>query len=276
GAALTSHPDVRQVVFTGSVQTGQTIARAAADILAPCVLELGGKSGAIVHEDADINGFTGNVRWGIYFNSGQVCSAMSRVIVHESRHDEVVENISALAKSLSVGPGIERPEFGANMGAMISHKQRDRAVGLVAGAQKEGATIVTGGRPLNNEGSFMEPTVLTGVTPDMEVAQEEIFGPVVSVMKFRTPEEAMAIANGTPYGLVAGTFTKNLDQAMRDAQQLRAGQIYVNEWFAGGVETPFGGYGQSGYGREKGREALFNYVQTKNVAISIGGGAGRA
>ena len=276
GAALTSNPDVRQIVFTGSVATGKTIARAAADILAPCVLELGGKSGAIVHADADIDGFTGNVRWGIYFNSGQVCSAMSRVIVHEDRHDEVVENIAALAKSLSVGPGVERPEFGANMGAMISTKQRDRAVGLVAGAQKEGATVVTGGRPLNNPGSFMEPTVLTNVTPDMEVAQEEIFGPVVSVMKFRTPEEAIAIANGTPYGLVGGTFTKNLDQGMRDAQQLRAGQIYVNEWFAGGVETPFGGYGQSGYGREKGREALWNYVQTKNVAISIGGGSGRS
>ena len=162
------------------------------------------------------------------------------------------------------------------MGAMISEKQRDRAVGLVANAQAAGAKVATGGRPLNNPGSFMEPTVLTDVTPDMEVAQEEIFGPVVSVMKFRTPEEALAIANGTPYGLVGGTFTKNLDQAMRDAQALRAGQIYVNEWFAGGVETPFGGYGQSGYGREKGREALLNYVQTKNVAISIGGGSGRS
>ncbi|MEM9350215.1 MAG: aldehyde dehydrogenase family protein [Pseudomonadota bacterium] len=276
GAALTSNPDVRQIVFTGSVATGKTIARAAADILAPCVLELGGKSGAIVHKDADIDGFTNNVRWGIYFNSGQVCSAMSRIIVHEDRHDEVVDNITAMAKSLSVGPGIERPEFGANMGAMISTKQRDRAVGLVANAQNEGAKVATGGRPLNNPGSFMEPTILTGVTPDMEVAQEEIFGPVVSVMKFSTPEEAIAIANGTPYGLVGGTFTTNLDQAMRDAQQIRAGQIFVNEWYAGGVETPFGGYGQSGYGREKGREALLNYVQTKNVAISIGGGAGRS
>ena len=117
----------------------------------------------------------------------------------------------------------------------------------------------------------MEPTVLTGVTPDMEVAQEEIFGPVVSVMKFRTPEEAMAIANGTPYGLVAGVFTRDLDRATTAARQLRAGQVFVNEWYAGGVETPFGGYGKSGYGREKGREALWNYVQTKNIAIKLKG-----
>lgn len=276
GAAITSHPDVRQIVFTGSVATGQTIARSAADILAPCVLELGGKSAAIVHADADIDAFTGNVRWGIYFNAGQVCSAMSRIIVHEDRHDEVVDNITAMARSLSVGPGIERPEFGANMGAMISEKQRDRAVGLVQGAQAQGAQVAAGGRKLNIPGSFMEPTILTGVTPDMDIAQEEVFGPVVSVMTFKTPEDALAIANGTPYGLVGGTFTNNINLAMRDAQKIRAGQIFVNEWYAGGVETPFGGYDYSGYGREKGREALLNYVQTKNVAISIGGGAGRS
>ncbi|MEL6700154.1 MAG: aldehyde dehydrogenase family protein, partial [Pseudomonadota bacterium] len=276
GAALTSNPDVRQIVFTGSVATGKAIARAAAETLAPCVLELGGKSGAIVHADADIDGFTDNVRWGIYFNAGQVCSAMSRIIVHEDRRDEVVENIASLAQGLSVGPGMERESFGANMGAMVSEAQRNRAVDMVAAAQAQGATVVTGGRALNIPGSFLEPTVLTDVTPDMTIAQEEVFGPVVSVLSFKTPEEAIAIANGTPYGLVGGTFTGNLDQAMRDAQSIRAGQVFVNEWYAGGVETPFGGYGQSGYGREKGREALWNYVQTKNIAISIGGGAGRS
>ncbi len=276
GAALTAHPDVRQIVFTGSVATGKTIAKAAAGILAPCVLELGGKSAAIVHADADIAGFTDNVRWGIYFNAGQVCSAMSRIIVHEDRHDEVVDNITGLAKSLSVGPGLERNAFGANMGAMVSEGQRDRAVRMVAEAQAQGATVATGGRALNIPGSFLEPTVLTGVTSDMTIAQEEVFGPVVSVLKFRTEEEAIAIANGTDYGLVGGTFTADINRAMRDAQAIRAGQVFVNEWYAGGVETPFGGYGQSGYGREKGREALWNYVQTKNVAISIGGGAGRS
>ncbi len=271
GAALTAHPDVRQIVFTGSVQTGKIIATAAAQNVVPCVLELGGKSGAIVHRDADLDAFTDNVRWGIYFNAGQVCSAMSRIIVHEDRKDELVERVSTLAKSLSVGPGIERPDFGANMGAMVSDAQRDRAVAMVADAQAQGATLVTGGHKLNRPGAFLEPTVLSDVQPGMTVAQEEIFGPVVSVMSFKTPDQAIEIANGTPYGLVGGTFTQNIDQAMRDAQRIRAGQVFVNEWYAGGVETPFGGYGQSGYGREKGREALWNYVQTKNIAIKLGG-----
>lgn len=276
GAALSSHPDVRQIVFTGSVKTGIAISTAAAQNVVPCVLELGGKSAAIVHGDADLDAFEGNVRWGIFFNAGQVCSAMSRIIAHDSCHDELVERISGVAKSLSVGPGLERPEFGANMGPMVSQGQRDRAVGMVAHAVAQGAKLVTGGRAMNIPGAFMEPTVLSDVTPEMTIAQEEVFGPVVSVMRFDTPERAIEIANGTPYGLVGGTFTANLDQAMRDAQSIRAGQIFVNEWFAGGVETPFGGYGQSGYGREKGREALWNYVQTKNVAISIGGGSGRS
>ncbi len=276
GAALTSHPDVRQIVFTGSVQTGITIATAAAQNVVPCVLELGGKSGAIVHRDADLEAFENNVRWGIYFNAGQVCSAMSRIIVHEDVRDETVQRIESLAKSLSVGPGMDRTEFGANMGPMVSEGQRDRAASMVAAAEAAGARVVTGGRKMNQPGAFLEPTVLTDVTPDMTIAQEEVFGPVVSVLSFKTPEQAIEIANGTPYGLVGGTFTADIHRAMADAQAIRAGQIFVNEWFAGGVETPFGGYGQSGYGREKGREALWNYVQTKNIAISIGGGAGRS
>jgi len=275
GAALSSHPDVRQIVFTGSVATGIAITTAAAQNVVPCVLELGGKSAAIVHADANIDTFVDNVRWGIFFNAGQVCSAMSQIVVHDSQHDQLVDKISGLAKSLSVGPGVDRPEFGANMGPMVSQAQRDRAVRMIAEAEAQGARVVTGGRPINIPGAFLEPTVLADVTPDMTIAQEEVFGPVVCVLRFETPQDAMRIANGTPYGLVGGTFTANIEQAMKDAQSLRAGQVFVNEWFAGGVETPFGGYGKSGYGREKGREALWNYVQTKNVAISIGGGAGR-
>ena len=129
---------------------------------------------------------------------------------------------------------------------------------------------VTGGRKLNQPGYFLEPTVFDGVTEAMNIAQEEVFGPVLSVMKFSSDEEALRIANGTEYGLVAGVFTRDLDRATAAAQKLRAGQIYVNEWFAGGVETPFGGFGKSGYGREKGREALYNYVQTKNIGIALG------
>ncbi len=271
GAALSSHPDVRQIVFTGSVQTGIAISTAAAKNVVPCVLELGGKSGAIVHDDADLAAFENDVRWGIYFNAGQVCSAMSRVIVHESRHDELVERVTNIAKSLSVGPGIERREFGANMGPMVSEGQRDRAAGMISEAIAAGAVAVAGGRKMNIPGAFLEPTVLTNVTPDMTIANEEVFGPVLSVLKFRDDAEAIQIANGTPYGLVGGVFTRDLDRATQAARQLRAGQVFVNEWYAGGVETPFGGYGASGYGREKGREALWNYVQTKNIAIKLKG-----
>ena len=271
GAALSAHGDVNQIVFTGSVKTGIAIATAAAANVVPCVLELGGKSAAIVHDDADLDAFENDIRWGIYFNAGQVCSAMSRVLVHESRHDEVVERAAGVAKSLSVGPGIDRAEAGANMGSMVSDAQRDRAAGMVAEAEAQGARVVTGGRKMNIPGAFLEPTVMADVTPDMTIAQEEVFGPVLSVIPFKDEAQAIEIANGTPYGLVGGVFTRDLDRATRAAQKIRAGQVFVNEWFAGGVETPFGGYGKSGYGREKGREALLNYVQTKNVAIRVKG-----
>lgn len=271
GAALAGHRDVNQIVFTGSVPTGIAIATAAAQNVVPCVLELGGKSAAIVHADADLDTFENDIRWGIYFNAGQVCSAMSRVIVHESRHDELVERAEKVAKSLSVGPGIERGEFGANMGSMVSDGQRDRALDMITYAENQGAQVVAGGHKPNRPGAFLEPTVLAGVAPDMDIAQQEVFGPVLSVLSFRDDAQAVKIANGTDYGLVAGVFTKDLDRATRAARQLRAGQVFVNEWYAGGVETPFGGYGKSGYGREKGREALWNYVQTKNIAIRLKG-----
>ncbi|MDA8830702.1 MAG: aldehyde dehydrogenase family protein [Octadecabacter sp.] len=271
GAALSAHPHVNQIVFTGSVPTGIAIATAAAQNVVPCVLELGGKSAAIVHDDADLEAFETDVRWGIYFNAGQVCSAMSRVIVHDSVHDALVERMVGVAQSLIVKPGIDQPDFGPTMGAMVSDAQRDRAVAMITAAQHEGATVATGGHKLNTPGAFLEPTILTNVTPDMTIAQSEVFGPVLSVLKFSADDEAIKIANGTPYGLVGGVFTNNLDRATSAARQLRAGQVFVNEWYAGGVETPFGGYGKSGYGREKGREALWNYVQTKNVAIKLKG-----
>lgn len=270
GAALSAHPDVDQIVFTGSVATGSAIAAAAARNVVPCVLELGGKSAAIVYDDADLDAFLSDVRWGIYFNAGQVCSAMSRVIAHEAIHDKLVDGIVGMAEGLTVGPGLEFPDFGANMGPMISEGQCQRAAGMVSEAEREGARVATGGRRMNQPGYFLEPTVLTGVAPDMTIASGEVFGPVLSVLKARDENEALAIANGTPYGLVAGVFTANVDRAMRASRQLRAGQVFVNEWYAGGVETPFGGFGKSGYGREKGREALLNYVQTKNIAIRIG------
>lgn len=269
GAALATHPDVSQIVFTGSVPTGVAIATAAAKNVVPCVLELGGKSAAIVYDDADLDAFLSDARWGIYFNAGQVCSAMSRVIVHERVHDRLVDGIVAMAEGLEVGDGLDFPEFGANMGAMISETQCQRAAGMVSGAEREGARLVAGGHRMNRPGYFLEPTVLIDVAPGMTIARDEVFGPVLSVLKFAREEEALKIANGTPYGLVAGVFTADIDRAMRASKKLRAGQVFVNEWYAGGVETPFGGFGKSGYGREKGREALLNYVQTKNVAIKL-------
>ena len=266
GAALSAHPDIGNIVFTGSVETGIRVATAAAANVKPAILELGGKSAAIVMPDADLDNVMESVRWGIYFNAGQVCSAMSRLIAHEDVHDEIVERCVALAEGLSVGPGIERPEFGANMGSMVSDGQRDRAEGLVRRAADEGATIATGGHRLNLPGSFLAPTVISDVSPDMEIAGTEVFGPVLSILKAGDEDQAIDIANGTEYGLVGGIFTADIDAAHRAARRIRAGQIFINEWYAGGVETPFGGYGKSGYGREKGREALWNYVQTKNIA----------
>ena len=269
GAALAAHADIDQVVFTGSVETGASVAAAAARNIIPSVLELGGKSAAIVHDDADLQRVLNSVRWGIFFHSGQVCSALSRLIVHEDRHDEVVDAVADLARSISVGPGMERKEFGNNMGAMISQEQRDRAEGMCIEAVSQGAKAVTGGHKLNRPGWFFEPTVFTDVTSDMTIAQEEVFGPVLSVMRFRDDDEAISMANSAEYGLVGGVFTRDNERALQAARRMRAGQIFVNEWFAGGVETPFGGYGKSGYGREKGREAMYNYVQTKNVAVAL-------
>jgi aldehyde dehydrogenase (NAD+) len=266
GAALSSHPDIGNVVFTGSVATGIKVATAAAQNVVPAILELGGKSAAIVMPDADLDQVMASMRWGIFFNAGQVCSAMSRVIAHPDVHDEIVERAVSLAGSLSVGPGIERTEFGANMGAMVSDTQRDRAESLCKQAASEGATITTGGHRLNQPGSFLAPTIIADVSPDMQIANTEVFGPVLSIMKADDEAEAIKIANSTEFGLVGGIFTRDIDAAHRAARKIKAGQIFVNEWFAGGVETPFGGYGKSGYGREKGREALLNYVQTKNIA----------
>ena len=266
GAALSAHAGIARISFTGGTQTGKQIMTLAAQNLTPVTMELGGKSAAIVMPDADLDNFMESVRWGIYFNAGQVCSAMSRVIAHEDIHDEIIDRCVALAEGLSVGPGIDRTDFGANMGAMVSDPQRDRAEGLVEAAAAEGASIATGGRRLNLPGSLFAPTVISDVTPDMQIAGTEVFGPVLSILKTNSEAQAIDIANSTEYGLVGGIFTADIDAAHRAARRIRAGQIFINEWFAGGVETPFGGYGKSGYGREKGREALWNYVQTKNIA----------
>jgi aldehyde dehydrogenase (NAD+) len=266
GAALTAHPGVDQIVFTGSVETGKAILRAAAERLVPAVVELGGKSAGIVLPDADLEQVAHSVKWGIFYFAGQVCSAQSRLLVHTSIYDQTVERLRKVVDALTVGPGINN-NF---LTPVISARQRDRVQSLVEAGLKEGARAVTeGGRVVGHKGYFVEPTLLTEVRPDMRVMQEEIFGPVLAICPYDTLEEAIRIANGTQYGLCAGVYTKNIDKAHWIASRLVAGQVYVNQWFAGGIETPFGGVRQSGFGREKGQEAINSYIRTKNVGVRI-------
>ena len=265
GAALVEHPDVNQIVFTGSVPTGQSIMHAAANSVIPTVMELGGKSAGIVFPDADLSNLAYNTQWGIFMNSGQVCSAMSRLVVHRSRMNEVAETLADMANSLTMGHGIDN-HF---VTPLISDGQLARVAGYVDVGKGEGELVI-GGSVAERDGYFMQPTIFQNVPAGSRIEQEEIFGPVLTLTPFDEEEEAIAVANGTEYGLVAGVFTSDLNRAMRCARDLRAGQVFVNEWYAGGVETPFGGYKKSGFGREKGVEAMFNYVQTKNIAIKIG------
>lgn len=266
GAALAAHHDIDHIVFTGSVETGRSVLRSAAERIIPCVMELGGKSAGIVYQDADLETTASSAAHGILNHAGQICSAGSRLIVHRSIHDQLVEKLKTEAESRRVGPGIDK----CTMGPLISAKQLDRVEGLCRIGVEEGATLVTGGSRLpDTPGHFMAPTIFTNVRPEMRIAQEEFFGPVVVIIPFDTPEEAIAIANGTDYGLAAGVYTRNLKLAHWTADRLVAGQVYVNQWWAGGVETPFGGTKRSGYGREKGQEALLGYVQTKNVGIRL-------
>tara|TARA_A100001037_G_scaffold306776_2_gene355369 strand:+ start:11309 stop:12790 length:1482 start_codon:yes stop_codon:yes gene_type:complete len=270
GAALAAHPDVDHIVFTGSVATGKSILHAAAERIIPCVMELGGKSAAIAYADADPEQVIGSSAVGIFSHAGQVCSAQSRLVVHKSIHDQIVDGLVEKSQALTIGPGIEDHD----LGPLISEKQLEKVEGYCMTGQQAGATALTGGRRCDMPGYFMQPTVFAGASPDMTIAQEEIFGPVMAVIPFEEREEAIEIANGTDYGLCAGVYTRDLETAHWTADRLSAGQVFINEWFAGGMETPFGGTKRSGYGREKGAEALLNYVQTKNIAVKLGAGAG--
>ena len=265
GAALTSHPGVDTITFTGSVPTGQAIMKAAADNVTPVTLELGGKNPAIVFPDADINEAAREIARGIFTNAGQVCSAADRAIVHESIHDEFVERITDLAAGYDLGIGLDDP----GMGPLASEEQFEKVCEFVELGKTEGATVVAGGEAPDREGYFVEPTVFAGVEPGMRIEQDEIFGPVLSVISFADEAEALSIANGVDYGLVSGVFTADVRRAGRFARKLEAGNVYVNTWFGDTNQTPFGGYKYSGIGREKGLEALDSYLQTKNVAIDL-------
>lgn len=268
GAHLVGSAKVDQIVFTGSVPTGQSILRDAATHAIPSVMELGGKSAAIVFADADRQQLLASVKGGIFFNAGQVCSAMSRLLVQRDIYEEVVAAVVEMAEGLAVGLGQDNPD----LTPVISAGQLAGIEALCRRAADEGAVVATGGEGFSDRaGHFMRPTVFRDVTPDMCIAQEEVFGPVLAVMAFDDEEQALEIANGTEFGLVAGVFTQDISRAMRCTRRLKAGQVFVNEWYAGGIETPFGGVGLSGFGREKGQEALYSYVRTKNVAIRVAG-----
>ncbi len=270
GVPLVAHPDVRHVTFTGSVQTGIRVMQAAAVNVASVVLELGGKSPVIVMSDADMDAAVEGILGAIYENAGQICSAGSRLVVERSVHGQLVERLAARANALRHGHGLRRPQ----LGPLNSAAHLDKVAGYVDGARQRGLTIAAGGEPAvdaeSGAGWFFRPTIMDAVASDDPVVQEEIFGPVLAVQVFEDEEEAIAIANGTPFGLVAGIYTRDFGRAHRMARDIEAGQVYINEYFAGGIEVPFGGSKQSGFGREKGLQALKSYTRIKSLTARIG------
>jgi aldehyde dehydrogenase (NAD+) len=268
GAALSAHPGVDHLGFVGSAEIGSVVGHAAAERVVPALLELGGKSAQIVFPDADLVRATEFVAKAILQNAGQTCSAGSRLLVQETVHDELVEMVAERFRRVSIGPGIEDKE----LGPLISRTQQRRVQSMVAGNTK--GEIVCGGDPPCDtglaDGSYFAPTLIDDVDPAAEIAQEEIFGPVLTVNKFDDEEEAVSLANGTPYALLGAVWTSDISRAHRLAADIEAGQVYVNTYGAGGgVELPFGGFKKSGYGREKGYDALDTFTATKTVVVHL-------
>lgn len=268
GAALVTDPRVRHITFTGSVATGVAVTQAAAPNVTRLTLELGGKSPLVAFQDADAEKVAEDATWAIFSNAGQICSAGSRLIVHRDLRDEVLDRLVAKARSITFGHGLS----GVDMGAINSDLHLGRIAAHVDAARARGCDVVTGGTvtcdPQTGKGWFYEPTVIADLAADDPAVQDEIFGPVLAVQVFETEAEALALANGTEFGLMASVYTRDIGRAMRMADELNSGQVTVNEYWAGGVELPFGGNHKSGYGREKGIEGLDAYTTTKSITIS--------
>ncbi len=266
GAPLVAHPDVAKIAFTGGEAGGLAIYKTAAEQLKTVTLELGGKSANIVFEDAQVDNAVKGAVSGIFAATGQTCIAGSRLVVHRSIHDQVVEGVVALAKTARIGNPAERE---TQVGPVTTQPHRDKVLGYMDIAKGEGAeAILGGGAPSDmGEGWFVEPTIFTGVNNSMRIAQEEVFGPVLSVIPFDDEDEAFAIANDSPYGLAAGVWTQHIGRTYRAADALEAGTVWVNTYRAVSFMAPFGGYKRSGFGRESGQEAIRPYLQTKSVWI---------
>jgi aldehyde dehydrogenase (NAD+) len=267
GSALVADPRIDKISFTGSPAVGKTIMRAAADNVTRVGLELGGKSANLVFADADMPAAVAAATSGVFFNAGQVCSAGSRILVQEAAREEFVDRLADAARGIRVGDPMDP---GTRMGPIISAKQRDRVTGYISIGTEEGATLVTGGSRLDRAGYFVEPTVFNDVRGDMRIAQEEIFGPVASVIGFEGEDHAVAIANGTAYSLAAAVWSRDVTRVHRVAHRLRAGTVWVNTYGHTDARLPWGGAGgDSGIGRDLGESALANYTETKTIWISL-------
>ncbi|GGP00480.1 aldehyde dehydrogenase family protein [Wenjunlia tyrosinilytica] len=272
GPALTANPLVERITFTGATATGRAVLRSAAENLTFSTMELGGKNALIVLDDADMNTAVEVAIEGMFYNQGEACTSTARLLVHDSRHDEFVDRFGAAAERLVVGDGLD-PR--TDIGAMVDRRQQERVLGYLRSGLDQGARIAAQGGlpddPRLADGYFVPPTVLVDVTPDMTVAQEEIFGPIACVIRYETEDEAIAVANGTAYGLTCAMITEDHFRASRLADRLEAGMIFVNNYMRRAfLGTPFGGVKGSGFGRENAAETLHEFVRAKNIRFPSG------
>jgi phenylacetaldehyde dehydrogenase len=266
GAAISAHPGIDKVTFTGSTEVGRLIVQAATGNLKKVTLELGGKSPAIVMPDADLDIAIPGAASGIFFNHGQVCTAGSRLYVHKSQFDRVVEGVADVARNMKVGPGLDPT---TEIGPLVSKIQQDRVCSYIESGRESGAEIVAGGDTPDSNGYFVNPTVFVNTNPEMKIVREEIFGPVLVVQPFDDLDDVVAQANDSPFGLAASIWSKDVSTIHRLAPRLRAGTVWVNCHNVIDVALPFGGFKESGWGRENGMDAVKAFTENQTVVISL-------